>query len=79
MDTPSSRAHWVLIPVFLAISISGCQPDEPAATEEAQTEATLEESRIAWIDAERLANADSEPHNWLAHGRTPKGRPGIGT
>jgi alcohol dehydrogenase (cytochrome c)/quinohemoprotein ethanol dehydrogenase len=24
----------------------------------------------AWVDANRITNADAEPHNWLAHGRT---------
>jgi alcohol dehydrogenase (cytochrome c)/quinohemoprotein ethanol dehydrogenase len=25
---------------------------------------------VAWVDAQRIRNADAEPHNWLAHGRT---------
>jgi len=28
------------------------------------------ETRLAWVDDSRLANADAEPGNWLAHGRT---------
>ena len=28
------------------------------------------DSRTAWIDDERIKNADSEPGNWLAYGRT---------
>ena len=44
--------------VFLAILLTSCE-------REVQSEA-----RIAWVDAERILNADSEPGNWLAHGRT---------
>ena len=29
-----------------------------------------EEAQTAWVDAERIANADAEPQNWLTHGRT---------
>ncbi len=28
------------------------------------------EARFAWIDSNRIVNADAEPGNWLAHGRT---------
>jgi len=52
------------------IFLFGCQRDEPAVTGEAQSESAREETRVAWVDTERLANADSEPQNWLAHGRT---------
>ena len=54
----------------VTIVLSGCQRDEPAATEETQPEVMPEESRAAWVDSGRLANADAEPGNWLAHGRT---------
>ncbi|MDH3266880.1 MAG: PQQ-dependent dehydrogenase, methanol/ethanol family, partial [Gammaproteobacteria bacterium] len=37
--------------------------DEPAAR-------LAQETRTAWVDAERIINADVEPENWLAHGRT---------
>jgi len=53
-----------------AIVLTGCQRDEPVATEEAQPEASPAETRPAWVDSARLANADAEPGNWFAHGRT---------
>ena len=53
-----------------AILLAGCQRDEPAASEESQAEAAAPETRTAWVDGERLANADAEPGNWMAHGRT---------
>jgi len=55
---------------FAAIAVTGCQSDEPAATEEVVEPEVVEERPAAWIDQDRLANADSEPGNWLAHGRT---------
>jgi PQQ-dependent dehydrogenase (methanol/ethanol family) len=55
---------------YAAIVIAGCQRNEPAATEEPQAQTATPETRTAWVNAERLGNADSEPQNWLAHGRT---------
>jgi len=55
---------WGLL--FLA---AACQKDEPAATDIAETPPEAE-AAFAWVDDTRLANADSEPENWLAHGRT---------
>ncbi len=48
---------------------AACQRDEPVATEVQETP-EAEERPLAWIDDERIANADAEPGNWLAHGRT---------
>ena len=62
-----SAAALLTALVFL---MQGCQPDEPAATEEVAPPEDVEARPSAWIDNERLANADSEPENWLAHGRT---------
>jgi quinohemoprotein ethanol dehydrogenase len=52
------------------IIVTGCQRDESATTEESQSQESQVETRMAWVDAERLAHADAEPQNWLAHGRT---------
>jgi len=45
----------------------------PAAQEDAATEAPADPAEArraaAQIDEQRIINADSEPHNWLAHGR----------
>lgn len=69
MDTRFSRAVSALILFSFAVATSGCQPDESGVTEELQS-ASVSETRTAWVDSGRIANADSEPGNWLAHGRT---------
>ncbi len=49
--------------------LAACSKEDPASS--AATEpARVETSRNAWVTAERIRNADSEPSNWLAHGRT---------
>ena len=71
MDTRCSRAVSVLLPIFfLATTMSGCQRDVPEVSEAAQAETAIDETRTAWIDSRRIANADAEPENWLSHGRT---------
>lgn len=71
MNTQCSRTVTALMPIFfLASTMSGCQPDEPEVSESAQAEPAIEETRTAWIDSRRITNADAEPENWLAHGRT---------
>ncbi len=61
--------HVVVALAVLALFVSGCQQDEPAAVDSPAPVA--QEARApAWIDDARIANADSEPGNWLAHGRT---------
>ena len=64
----TSPARGILLTAGLALLFAGCQRDEPAAVETPAAEA--EPSGVAWVDADRIINADSEPHNWLAHGRT---------
>ncbi len=54
----------------MVFSLHGCQREEPAATQAVAEPEMVEERGAAWIDQERLANADAEPGNWLAHGRT---------
>ena len=46
--------------VFL---LQGCQRDQPAVAEVAAEQENVEEVPPAWIDQDRLANADSEPEN----------------
>jgi quinohemoprotein ethanol dehydrogenase len=61
--------HVVVALAVLALFVSGCQQDEPAAVDSPAPVA--QEARApAWIDDARIAHADSEPGNWLAHGRT---------
>jgi len=62
--------HRSLLLAFLAILLSGCQPDETAPVESTPAEETQDQKRTAWVDAARIIAADSEPENWLAHGRT---------
>ena len=66
MRTPNVRG--IPFTVFLTIAAVGCQRSEPEAVETASVENVS--SDIAWVDAERIINADSQPHNWLVHGRT---------
>lgn len=61
---------FALVLIFLA----ACGRDEPVSTsgqapEETQ-HATEGDRPHAWVDDQRIANADTEPQNWLAHGRT---------
>ncbi len=51
-----------------ALLIAGCQRQEEVVVEEPVE--SQQETRAGWVDAKRVANADSEPENWLAHGRT---------
>ena len=39
-------------------------------SEQAAAPDAIVERPAAWIDDDRIANADAEPENWLAHGRT---------
>jgi quinohemoprotein ethanol dehydrogenase len=67
------NSRWiktVLAVTCAAIFIVGCQRDEPAAAVEPAAEVASETMRIGWVDGARLANADSEPENWMSHGRT---------
>jgi len=66
MRTPNVRG--IPFTVFLTIAAVGCQRSEPEAVETASVENVS--SDVAWVDAERIINADSQPHNWLVHGRT---------
>ena len=61
--------HILLVAGCLLLALAGCEKDEPTVTEEPQAN-EAQETRTAWVDAERIINADSEPGNWLAHGRT---------
>jgi PQQ-dependent dehydrogenase (methanol/ethanol family) len=54
------------------IAISGCDQttndtEAPASTSPPAVE---QEKQVAWVNADRLLAADSEPGNWMVHGRT---------
>jgi quinohemoprotein ethanol dehydrogenase len=53
----------------LLVCVAGCQREEPTAPPEPEQPAA-DASGGAWIDDARIGNADAEPENWLAHGRT---------
>lgn len=61
--------HVWLFTGCLAFVLAGCEKEEPVAAKESRS-SEAQETRTAWVDAERIINADSEPGNWLAHGRT---------
>jgi quinohemoprotein ethanol dehydrogenase len=61
--------HFLLVTGCLLLTLTGCERNEPAATEESQAN-EAQDTRTAWVNADRIVNADSEPGNWLAHGRT---------
>jgi hypothetical protein len=46
--------------------LTACDRQEAVVTESPSTD--LKES-VAWVDGERIENADAEPQNWLSHGR----------
>ena len=52
------------------VVVSGCQRQETAEPAVVESEAQAAATGPAWVDANRIVNADTEPHNWLVHGRT---------
>ena len=65
----SRKAYLVQAILFASLFGVACQRSEPpAVAEDPQPE--VEARPNAWIDDARIAGADAEPHNWLAHGRT---------
>ena len=58
-----------LVVASVALLVAACTEDKPPPTGEPQAD-DAQETRTAWVDAERIIDADSEPGNWLAHGRT---------
>jgi len=77
-----TRVSALLALTFAAFTLSGCG-EQPAAPEDAAVEAASAsaneevtgraaaiQAATADIDGSRIGNADSEPGNWLSHGRT---------
>jgi PQQ-dependent dehydrogenase (methanol/ethanol family) len=67
MQLDYSRSSYLV--VILSFLFEGCGSEDAASISETQERAAAA-SPTAWIDAGRIINADSEPGNWLAHGRT---------
>ena len=67
----SQRISSILTLCGLGIVIVACERQQPTAEEPSAAETgPVVETTVAWVDAERIINSDSEPQNWLAHGRT---------
>jgi quinohemoprotein ethanol dehydrogenase len=59
----------VLTSVGLMAGIAGCS-QEKTTTQDAAQAAASEELSVGMIDDQRIIDADDEPGNWLAYGRT---------
>ena len=70
MGTRRAIRAGTLILAWIAIFSSGCQRQETPQPAAVETESQPATGGPAWVDANRIGNADAEPHNWLAHGRT---------
>jgi quinohemoprotein ethanol dehydrogenase len=70
----SLTSKWVLLSGVLVsgILLIGCQPQDETGPVDTDPGSQVEATRPTpgWIDTQRVANADSEPENWLMHGRT---------
>lgn len=56
--------------VLVLVLSSACQRQDTAEPIANEDEGPTENAQPAWVDAQRIGNADAEPQNWLAHGRT---------
>jgi len=59
-----------LVVLWVVAVVAGCQRQETPEPTVVETETQPEMTGPAWVDANRIRNADAEPQNWLAHGRT---------
>jgi len=66
----SIRSERTLLCAFFLALLIGCGGQEPIAEEETQEAEDAAVGTLADIDGVRIENADAEPGNWLAHGRT---------
>ena len=64
------RIGWKILAIGLAIGLAACADNASEQTAETQQAAAPTGERTAWVDEHRLINANTEPGNWLAHGRT---------
>ncbi|MDZ7768834.1 MAG: PQQ-dependent dehydrogenase, methanol/ethanol family [Woeseiaceae bacterium] len=70
MKSPRKRPVLPAIITSIAVILYGCQSDDPADTTMLPPAPANQASDGAWVDDGRIRNADSEPGNWLTHGRT---------
>ena len=60
-----SHTRWTCIVILTLFNVGACErPPQPVAERP-----VADEVAFAWVDDARIAAADNEPHNWLAHGR----------
>ncbi len=57
-----------LVVLWVVAVVAGCQRQETPEPTVVETETQPEMTGPAWVDANRIRNADAEPQNWLAHG-----------
>lgn len=65
-----SRIWRQILTLGLVSGIAACADNASEQSEEHQLSAPPTGERTAWVDEQRLINAEAEPGNWLAHGRT---------
>src|SRR5690606_33252825 len=68
--TMSVRRSSCLVLGIAAVGLTACEPETVLDESGAGAVAAAEAPRAAAVDAERLINADSEPGQWMSHGRT---------
>lgn len=68
----ASHSWYIVCAAALLLVCSGCekQSDPEPAARVVPTDAAATPGKKFAIDGGRIRNADSEPENWLAHGRT---------
>lgn len=67
-----NKNHFLTFIVSLAM-LAGCSNEEKLsakASANSVVEPAIEAKPVAAVDGQRILNADSEPGNWLSHGRT---------
>jgi len=66
----STRFPQALVAALVAaLALQACKAEKPADEAAAEPGAPPQQA-VADVNAERIINADSEPGNWLSHGRT---------
>ena len=70
MEIRRAACAETLILLWVMVVAAGCQRQDMPGPTVVETEVQPATTGLAWVDANRIGNADAEPQNWLAHGRT---------
>lgn len=70
MKPVRERSVLPAIIAAIAVILHGCQRDGPADATVPSADPPEQARDSGWVDDDRIRNADAEPGNWLAHGRT---------